>query len=160
MTDRKDKQIKVPPRVDPVEGILSPLKDLPETPDRGISTSGAFYQQIKNLTDDFAKSLEEETDMEESEYLEKTNGGEFEVCYGDLIDGLSIDIVKYSGIEPLTDEQSDKLWNETTSISLVEMCNNCELIETGEHDAPGASTIYYSLILQTKKPLKMNFEKL
>ena len=114
----------------------------------------ALFQQIKNLTEDYTKSLEGKPQMEESEYLEKTNDGEFEVCYGDLMDGLSIDIVKYSGIEPLTDDQSDKLWSETTDISLVEMCDNCELIETGERDAPGASTIFYTLVTEDEKAFK------
>lgn len=124
------------------------------TSDRGTITTGAFYQQIKNLTEDFTKSLEEGNTMEESEYLEKTNDREFEVCYGDLLDGLSIDIVKYSEIEPLSDDQYDKLWSEMTDIRLVEMCDNCELIETGEHDAPGASTIYYSLITTNEEAFK------
>ena len=84
--------------------------------------------------------------MDEQEYLEKTNGGELEVCTGDLLDGLDIDIVVYSGFGELTDEQHDKLWAEMTDIHLVEMCNNCELFETGEQDAPGFSTIFYSLI--------------
>ena len=84
--------------------------------------------------------------MYEQEYLEKTNGGEWEVCTGDLIDGLDIDIVAYSEFGELTDEQYDHLWEEMTDIRLVELCDSCELIETGEWDAPGQSTVFYSLI--------------
>ena len=53
------------------EGQPVPMQDFPsqspeassEPPARGSLTSGAFYQQIKNLTEDFTKSLEEENTM-------------------------------------------------------------------------------------------------
>ena len=86
--------------------------------------------------------------MEYGEYMQITQGAELEVCTGDLIDGLDIDLVKYSGIGTLSDEQHDKLWAEMTDINLVEMCDNCELLETGEWDSPGQSTVFYSLITE------------
>jgi hypothetical protein len=98
--------------------------------------------------------------MEEKEYLERTNGGELEVCTGDLLDGLDIDIVAYSEFVALTDEQHDKLWNETTDIGLVEMCSHCELIETGQWDAPGKSTIFYSLITNEPEKFKQELRQL
>lgn len=97
--------------------------------------------------------------MDEQEYLEKTNGGELEVCTGDLLDGLDLDIVSYSGFGGLTNEQHDKLWAEMTDIRLVAMCNNCELFEIGERDAPGFSTIFYSLITKDPDAFKAELRK-
>jgi len=85
---------------------------------------------------------------------------ELEMCTGDLLDGLDIDIVAYSEFGALTDEQHDKLWNETTNISLVEMCSHCELIETGQWDAPGQSTTFYSLITNEPEKFKQELRQL
>ena len=97
--------------------------------------------------------------MDEREYAEKTNGGELAVCTGDLLDGLDIDIVAYSGFGELTDEQHDKLWAEMTDIGLVELCSNCELLETGEWDAPGQSTIFYSLVTNDAEAFKLELRQ-
>ena len=77
------------------------------------------------------------------------------VCTADLFDGLSINIVSYCGLSPLSDEQEDTLWNEITEVQLVEECHTCDLIITGEcDDGPGLSTISYDLITNNEDAFK------
>ena len=80
---------------------------------------------------------------------------ETKVCTADWIDGLSIDILKYCEIGPLTAAQKEKLWNECTDISLIRACDECFMIKTGEFDEiPGQSTEYFSVMTDDEDQLK------
>jgi len=69
------------------------------------------------------------------------------VCDGDIVDGLEIDLIEFSGITTLTEEQEDKLWSQATDIQLVERCVECELVFTGEKDdVPSQSTEFFKLV--------------
>ena len=101
-----------------------------------MSTSDAT--EPSSLTKDIGKSVEE-PDIEKGYE-------DLEVCMGDLLEGLEIDIVRYSEIDELSDDQADKLWADTTDIALVEMCSSCELILVAVTDTPMYSTNVYKLI--------------
>ena len=68
------------------------------------------------------------------------------VCTGSLMDGLSINLIKYSEISALSDSEEDLLWSDHTDISIVNECTHAELVVTGEFDEiPGQSDEFYKL---------------
>ena len=68
------------------------------------------------------------------------------VCTGSLMDGLSIDLIKYAEISALSDNEEDLLWSDHTDISIVNECTHAELVVTGEFDEiPGQSDEFYEL---------------
>ena len=80
---------------------------------------------------------------------------ETKVCTGDWLGGLSIDILEYSEIGSLTEEQKEKLWNEYTDISLIRECDDCFMVKTGELDeVPGQSTEFFSFMTDDEERLK------
>ena len=77
------------------------------------------------------------------------------ICTGSLVNGLSIDLVKYAGIEDLFDSEEEALWSEHSDISIVEQCSNAELVVTGEIDEmPGQSDEFYELEVSDVKAFK------
>ena len=77
------------------------------------------------------------------------------ICTGSLMDGLSINLVKYAGIENLSDSEEEVLWSEHTDISIVEQCSHAELVVTGEFDEmPGQSDEFYELEVSDIKAFK------
>lgn len=68
------------------------------------------------------------------------------ICNADLMDGLYIDIIEFSDIKKLTEEQKNKLWSKETDLSLIRRCFECELVQTGSRDVPGYSTEFYNLV--------------
>ena len=77
------------------------------------------------------------------------------ICTGSLMDGLSINLVKYAGIENLSDSEEEVLWSEHTDISIVEQCSHAELVVTGEFDEmPGQSDEFYELEASDIKAFK------
>ena len=68
------------------------------------------------------------------------------VSNGSLMDGLSIDLVRYCGLAVLFEAQEDLLWAENTDIDLVNQCSSAELVVTGDFDEiPGQSDEFYQL---------------
>ena len=68
------------------------------------------------------------------------------VCTGSLMNGLSIDLIKYAEISALSDDEEDLLWSDHTDISIVNECTHAELVVTGEFDQlPGQSDEFYEL---------------
>ncbi|MDB3962324.1 hypothetical protein N9427_04035 [Paracoccaceae bacterium] len=53
-------------------------------------------------------SLAKETGKSVEEPGIEIDYGDLEVCMGDLLEGLEIDIVRYSEIDELSDDQADK----------------------------------------------------
>ena len=103
---------------------------------------GSIIQEIKNI------ESEEEFEPTEDYY-------ETKVCTGDWLGGLSIDILEYSEIGSLTEEQKEKLWNEYTDISLLKACEDCFMVKTGEIDqVPGQSTEFFSFMTDDEESLK------
>ena len=69
------------------------------------------------------------------------------ICTGSLMDGLTINLVEYAGIENLSDSEEETLWSEHSDISIVEQCSHAELVVTGEIDEmPGQSDEFYELV--------------
>ena len=69
------------------------------------------------------------------------------ICTGSLMDGLTINLVEYVGIENLSDSEEETLWSEHSDISIVEQCSHAELVVTGEFDEmPGQSDEFYELV--------------
>jgi hypothetical protein len=65
------------------------------------------------------------------------------VFKGTLIEGPEIDLIELSGLN-LSDEQTDKLWEQTTPQSLLTDDLGCEEIEVeGQDDIPGMSDSIY-----------------
>ena len=58
---------------------------------------------------------------------------EFLICSGTMMEGFSIDIVKYSGMKTLTVEQYDTLHDE---ISDFELLTYCEHYHLNPHEDP------------------------
>ena len=68
------------------------------------------------------------------------------VCTGSLMNGLSIDLIKYAEISALSDDEEDLMWSDHTDISIVNECTHAELVVTGEFDQlPGQSDEFYEL---------------
>ena len=83
------------------------------------------------------------------------------ICTGSLMDGLSINLVKYAGIENLSDSEEEVLWSEHTDISIVEQCSHAELVVTGEFDEmPGQSDEFYELEVSDIKAFKDELKQL
>ena len=77
------------------------------------------------------------------------------ICTGSLMNGLSIDLVEYAGIEDLFDSEEEALWSEHSDISIVEQCSHAELVVTGEIDEmPGQSDEFYKLEASDIKAFK------
>jgi hypothetical protein len=58
---------------------------------------------------------------------------DLEVCMGDLLEGLEIDIVRYSEIDELADDQADKLWADTTDCDMYHLPNSHQLNLPNHH---------------------------
>ena len=83
------------------------------------------------------------------------------ICTGSLMDGLSINLVKYAGIENLSDSEEEVLWSEHTDISIIEQCSHAELVVTGEFDEmPGQSDEFYELEASNIKAFKDELKQL
>ena len=52
---------------------------------------------------------------------------EFLICSGTMMEGFSIDIVKYSGMKTLTVEQYDTLQDEISDLELLTYCKHYRL---------------------------------
>ena len=77
------------------------------------------------------------------------------ICTGSLMDGLTINLVEYAGIENLSDSEEETLWSEHSDISIVEQCSHAELVVTGEFDEmPGQSDEFYELEASDIKAFK------
>jgi hypothetical protein len=77
------------------------------------------------------------------------------ICTGSLMDGLTINLGEYAGIENLSDSEEETLWSEHSDISIVEQCSHAELVVTGELDEmPGQSDEFYELEASDIKAFK------
>ena len=86
---------------------------------------------------------------------------ETKVCTADWIDGLSIDIIDYCEIGDLTDEQLEMLWLKYTDISLINSCDDCFMVKTGEFDeVPGQSTEFFLIMTDDERQLKAQIREL
>jgi hypothetical protein len=74
---------------------------------------------------------------------------------GSISDGLSIDLPEWAGLK-LTDDQHDQLWSEYDEQSLLELCDEAEIvIENAVDDhAPGMNDTYYSVYCNDPKRLR------
>ena len=99
-----------------------------------------------------------------SEYQDLSNTEEYyetRVCTADWIDGLSIDIIDYCEIGDLTEEQLGMLWFRYTDISLINSCDDCFMVKTGEFDeVPGQSTEFFSIMTDDERQLKAQIREL
>jgi hypothetical protein len=79
------------------------------------------------------------------------------ICYGSLMDGLSIDLIEYSEISTLSESEEDLLWSENTDISIINQSSRAELVVTGEFDEiPGQSDEFYEV--ETDDPISFKAE--
>lgn len=80
---------------------------------------------------------------------------ETKVCTASWMDGLSIDIIAYSEIGPLTEQQVDKLWADHTDIAILRLCDEAFMFQTGEIDeVPGQSDEFFVIMTDDEKALK------
>ena len=80
---------------------------------------------------------------------------ETKVCTADWLNGLSIDVLEYSGIGNLTTQQKEKLWEVHTDLSLIRLCEECFMVKTGEIDeVPGQATEFFSVMTDNEDRLK------
>ena len=77
------------------------------------------------------------------------------ICRGSLMDGVDRNLLAWCGLSDLTEDQEDKLWNSITELSLLESCNSCEVISTGEFDeVPGQSDEFFKVVSDDIPKLK------
>ena len=77
------------------------------------------------------------------------------VFSGSYIDGLSVDLIEWAGVT-LTDEQHDHLWGEYNEVSLLELCDNADIVIEEEIDDqwPGMNDTYYAVFSDAPDRLK------
>ena len=101
------------------------------------------------------------TEDDDDELVYTEDYFETKVCKGDWLGGLSIDILKYCGMSELSGEEKDKLWNTYTDIALINACDDCFMVKTGEFDEiPGQSTEYFSFMTDDEEALKLQLREL
>ena len=70
-------------------------------------------------------------------------GGEFvvdeamgmkQVCTGSYMDGIDIDVFDYCGLSELTDEEQDRVWEETNALDLFWGCCSAQVDEQDEDE--------------------------
>ena len=81
-----------------------------------------------------------------------TNDKEVLVFRGSYLDGLRTpdgeiaDLISWCGLDPLSDEQWDRLWNETSDNMLIENCAYAYIALTHEIDeTPGQSDQFFEV---------------
>ena len=74
------------------------------------------------------------------------------ICTADLYDGLTIDIIAYAGLPPLSAEQETHLWEQVAELQLIEE-NGGELRITSQDSTPGG-TIKYDLFVQNEQQFR------
>ena len=77
------------------------------------------------------------------------------VFTGSIMNGLDKDLVSWSGMDPLSDDQHDLLWGTINEQDLLEECDAAEICfieETDEH--PGYSDEYYEVHCEDEATLK------
>lgn len=57
-----------------------------------------------------------------------------QVCTGSYMDGIDIDVFDYCGLSTLTDEQQDRVWQETNVLDLFCDCCSAQVDEQGEDE--------------------------
>lgn len=57
-----------------------------------------------------------------------------QVCTGSYMDGIDIDVFDYCGLSTLTDEQQDRVWQETNVLDLFWDCCSAQVYEQGEDE--------------------------
>jgi hypothetical protein len=80
---------------------------------------------------------------------------------GSYIDGLSIDLLDWAGIE-LSDQQIDSIWAEHNEMSLLELCPSAEIEIEREIDdqAPGLNDTYFSVYSEDADELRQQLRQL
>ena len=57
-----------------------------------------------------------------------------QVCTGSNMDGIDIDVFDYCGLSTLTDEQQDRVWQETNVLDLFWNCCSAQVDEQDEDE--------------------------
>jgi hypothetical protein len=71
------------------------------------------------------------------------------------MDGVDRNLLAWCGLSDLTEDQEDKLWNSITELSLLESCNSCEVISTGDFDeVPSQSDEFFKVVSDDIPKLK------
>lgn len=76
------------------------------------------------------------------------------IMQGSYMDGLDIDLVKWCGLPPLTDEEHDKVWGETSDIQIIQNCINADVEEREGPDIPLMSDTFVKVTVFSEDEYK------
>lgn len=77
------------------------------------------------------------------------------VFTGSMMDGIDGNLVTWCGLPPLTDEQWDKVWGQTSEYSILSECSNAFIETTPDYDeVPGYTDEFYDVITNDVDGLK------
>jgi len=76
---------------------------------------------------------------------------------GSLMDGVNQDLPTWCGL-PLTDEDDEKIWEETNSIDLLMRCPSINYYEDEGPDIPRFSDTYYKFVVDSPEE-EMNLKE-
>jgi hypothetical protein len=82
------------------------------------------------------------------------------VFSGSVSDGLSMNLPEWAGVT-LTEDQYDQLWGEYDERSLLELCDEAEIVieEALEGHLPGMNDTYYSVYCNDPDRLREELRK-
>lgn len=82
------------------------------------------------------------------------------ICRGSYMDGVNIDVLRWCGLETLTYEEQDNLWEKTTEVGLFENCSSCDVEETlGTEEMPGQSDIFVKVVTSNLSQCKLEIRR-
>ena len=73
------------------------------------------------------------------------------IMQGSYMNGLNINLAEWCGLDELTDEEHDKIWNATNDIEIITNCLNADVEETEGPDVPLMSDTYIYVRVPNKK---------
>ena len=76
---------------------------------------------------------------------------------GSLMDGVNEDLPTWCGLQ-LTDEDDEKIWEETNSIDLLMRCQSINYYEEEGPDIPRFSDTYYKFVVDSPEE-EMNLKE-
>lgn len=82
------------------------------------------------------------------------------VFSGSLMNGLNKDLIAWSGLRALTDEEHDMLWGQINEHDLLEQCDAAEICFLREEDeALSYSDNYYEVHCEDEQRLKIQLKE-
>lgn len=76
------------------------------------------------------------------------------VLTGSLMNGLDDDLLEWCDLRNLSDEDSDRLWDSTTEIEILENCSHAYIVYTNGPEIPGFTDTYYDIYAENLAALK------